>query len=318
MKKIIVITFLFCGISSTYSQTDSLFLHNYEQKILENSKLKDSLQTEKQKFSDLSHAYNEDTLALQKQINALLKDIETEKQKVLKLNKNKVTAERDSLLHKVDSLNIVISALNKTISDKTEQIETIKKTGEKKAREEKEKGKAEALASIVNSYDNKLFDDLIRSSSKESLEREMLLVGNYKEVKAVLNDLQIYFNAQDLLAKKFDAVQIKNAQMQLGLIKRQSKLLDLLKEDVEYYIDFNDALKDTVRKLIDLDKHKSADGDSEIQKLKFNDIVTELAKYMYDYYGYNNYPHLSNIVIEIIKRKRPNADADITDLLIRL
>ena len=133
-----------------------------------------------------------------------------------------------------------------------------------------------------------------------------------------MNDLLIYFNAEELLNKKFDAIQIKNAQVLLSQIKRESKLLDALKENVTYYQDFNTAFKETIGKLINLDKRKSADGDSEIQKLKFNEIVTELTDYMYNYYDYAKYPYLSDIMLEIIKRKRQKADMNILDLLSKL
>ncbi len=65
-----------------------------------------------------------------------------------------------------------------------------------------------------------------------------LKIGKNPEVDAVLIDLKIYFDAQEILSEKFDAVQIKNAQTQLSQIKRQSILLDILKENVDYYEDF--------------------------------------------------------------------------------
>jgi peptidoglycan hydrolase CwlO-like protein len=318
MKKIIVLTILFCGVIPAYSQTDSLFLNNYDQKIRDNNKLINDLQTEKQNFSDLYEAYKKDTLALQKQIKDLRNEVSSEKQKVSDLNNNKVKEERDNLQTKVDSLITVISKLNQTIADNDKQIEKAKANSITSADKAKNDGKAEALASIVNSYKNRPFDDLIKSSTKGSVDRDMQLVGNNPEVKPVLNDLQIYFNAQELLSEKFDAVKIKNAQTQLNQINRQSKLLDALKEDVDFYQNFKTALKETISKLVNLDKRKSADGDPDIQKLKFNDIVTILTDYIYNYYDYTKYPYLSDIVLEIIKRKQPNADADITDLLIKL
>lgn len=314
MKKIIVLTILFCGVISAYTQTDSLFLKNYEQKILENSKLKNDLQTEKQNFSDLSDAYKKDTLALQKQIKDLRNEVFSEKRKVSDLNKNKIKEERDNLQTKVDSLNTVISKQNQIITDKDKQITNEKANAKTTADKAKNDGKAEALASIVNSYRDLPFDDIIKSSSKESVARDMQLVGNNLEVKTVLNDLQIYFNAQELLSEKFVAVQIKNAQTKLSQIKRQSKLIETLKDNVMLYQDFNTALKETINKIHELDKQTLADGDSDIQKLKFNDIIT-IMDYMYNYYHYVNYPYLSKIVLEIIKRKHPNVDADITDLL---
>jgi len=320
MKKVVVLSILFFGVIPAYSQTDTLLLKYYEQKILENSQLKIELQTEKQNFSNLSNAYKKDTLTLQNQIKELRNEVSSLKQKVSDLNKDKIKEERDNLQKKVDSLNILISQKSQTIIDKDKQITNEKANVKITAENAKNDGKAEALAGIVNSYKNKLFDDLIKSSTKESVARDMQLVGNNPEAKPVLNDLQIYFNAQELLSKKFDAVQIKNAQVQLSQMKRQSKLLDALKNNIESYldIDFNTALKETISKLVDLDKKKSAAGDSDVQKLKYKDIVNDLADYMYNYYDYVNYPYLADIVLEIIKRKRYNADADITDLLIKL
>ena len=318
MKKIIVLALLICVVNTAYSQTDSLFLKNYEQKILENNKLKNDLQTEKQNISKLSDAYNKDTLALKKQIKDLRNEVSSEKQKVSNLNKSKIKEERDSLQTKVDSLNTVISKQKQTIADKDKQITNEKTNAKTTADNAKNDGKSEALASIVNSYKNRPFDDLIKSSTKESVARDMQLVGNHPEVKPVLNDLQIYFNARVLLLEKFDANQIKNALTRLRQIKRESKRLDALKDDVEFYQDFSNALKETVNKLVNLDKRNSVNGDSEIQKLKFNDVVTILTDYMYNYYDYTKYPYLSDLVLEIIKRKKPNADADITDLLMKL
>ncbi|MCL2650069.1 MAG: hypothetical protein FWD60_03455 [Candidatus Azobacteroides sp.] len=315
MKKIIILTLFLYVVCSAYSQTDSLFLKNYEQKILENSNLNNDLQKEKQKNVELSNAYKKDTLALQKQVKDLKNEVFSEKQKVADLNKGKVKEERDNLQYQVDSLNTIILKLNQTIADKDNQILTTRQQGDQKASEEKEKGKTEALTTLANTYRNRQFDDLLKLSTKESVLRDMQLVGNNDEIKPILNDLQIYFNTQELLSKKFDAMQIENAQTQLNQIKRQSKLLDTLKDNVEYYKDYNGTLKETISKLISLDGRKSADGDTEIQKLKFNEIITILTDYMYDYYDYGNYPHLSNIVLEIIKRKQSNADADISDLL---
>lgn len=314
MRKIIVIALLFYAICPAYSQTDSLFLKNYDQKILEISKLKNDLETEENNFSDLSDAYNQDTLALQKQIKDLGNKISSEKQKVSGLNK--IKKERDNLQAKIDSLHSAISTLDSTILDKEKQIATEKTIRENKSREEKEK--SEVFAKIVNSYKTLPFDDLIKSSTKESVPRDMQLLGNDPEIRPILNDLQIYFNERELLKEKFDADQINKTQTHLGQIKHKSILLDALKDDVVYYKDFNNALKQTISKLVDLDKKKIASGDSEIQKIKFNEIVIELAKYMYDYYEYSNYPYLSDIVLDIIKRKQSNADADINDLFIKL
>lgn len=316
-KLLTFIILIFCVIQAQ-SQTDSLLLKSYEEKILENSKLKNDLQREKQTILEMSSAYKKDTLDLQKQIKALQKDIEDEKRKVADLNKNKVKEERDLLLHKMDSLNNLIAVLNNTIKGKNKEIATIKATGEQRAIEERLRGKTEALTSVIDTYKNQPFDYLILSSNNLILARDKQLVENNPDVIKILNDLQIIFNAKELLSEKFDESRIKNSQMQLSQIKRQSKLLDTLVNDTEYYKDFNNALKETISKLIELDKRKSTSGDSEVQKLKYNDVITILSDYMYNYYDYVRYTYLSGIVIEIIKRKQFNADDDITDLLKKL
>jgi hypothetical protein len=318
MRTIVVLIILSGCVTSAYSQIDSLLLKNFEQKILENSRLKSDLKTEKQNLFDLSAAYKKDTVVLLKHIKELRNELLSEKQKVLELNKNKIKEERDNLQMKIDSLNILVSKQSRTITDKDEQIAKEKANLKATAEIAKNDGKTEALASIVSTYKNQLFDDLIKSSTKGSVTRDMELLGNKSEIKPVIDDLKIYFNVLELLSEKYDAVQIKTAQTQLSQIKRQSKLLEALKDDVEFYKDFNTALKETLSQLVDLDKQKSAVRDSSVQTLKFNAIVSILTNYMYNYYNYTDYPYLSDIVLEIIKRKKPNADAGITDLLIKL
>ena len=262
MKKITVITLFLCGICSVYSQITQ---EMYDEKVIENFALKDSIKSLQKTIDDEKENYRQMGLDLK----------ETSAEQIKKINDTQ--AELDGL---------------KEFRKQRETFGTQLKT--------------------------KSFDDLIKSSSKESVQRDMQLIGNNTEVEQILNDLQTYFNAEELLSKKFDAEQIKNVQTQLSKIKRQSKLLDTLKENVDYYKDFNAALKGTIEKIVNLDKEKSAGGDPEIQKLKRSGVSSILFDYMYNYYDYGNYSYLSNIVLEIIKRKRPNADADITDLLNKL
>jgi hypothetical protein len=304
-------------ICSVYSQTDSLLLKNFEQKILENGKLQTELQNEVQKNLDLSNAYKKDTLALQKQIKELRNEVSSEKQKVSALNKNKIKEERDKLLTEVNSLNIEISTLNQTIAEKDIQIADEKAKIKTIAEKAKKDGETEAITAIVTSYESKTFDELINSSSKESVQRDIQLVGNDVDIKQVLNDLQIYFEAKELLGKKYDNDKIKDAQTQLNRIKRESVLLDKFKKTVDLYQTFNDGLEDTIRKLVKLDNDESVEGlDDETQNKKFYKIMSEISTYIFGYdFNFIDYPYLSDIVLEIIKRKQPNADADISNLV---
>jgi hypothetical protein len=211
-----------------------------------------------------------------------------------------------------------VVSLKNQIAEKNQKISAERLACEQKSLAEKEKGKNEALAEVINSYKNNKFDDLILSSTKLSVQRDMQIVDNNAEVKPILSDLEKYFLAKELLSQKIVASQINDAQTKLAQIQIQSPMRDKLLENIKLYKDFNDELKKTLEKLVDLDKRKVAAGEPEIQTLKFNEIISELADYMYNYYDFGNYPYLSNIILEIIKRKKPNADEDITDLLRQL
>ena len=314
MKKGIVLFLVLSNCFAASSQCKELIeeVKNQQTTIdsLQNKVLR-PLENEVSKLQGQIKVLENDKVGLNKKIKDFEKDI-------AELNKNKIKIERDTLQEQVGRSTTQIAELSQKLSEKDKQISAEKQECEQKLREEKEKSKNEALANLLNTYKNKKFDDLIKTSTKLSVQRDMQLVGDNTEVKPILSDLEKYFNAEELLTKKFDAAEIKNAQIQLSQIEQQSALLDKLKENVEYYKDFNDELKKTIEKLIDLDKRKVADGDTEIQKLKFQEILSELSNYIYNYYDYGNYPYLSDIVLEIIKRKQPNADADIKDLLSRL
>ena len=314
MKKIIILFLVLSNGLAVFSQCKELIeeVKNQQMTIdsLQNKVIK-ALENETSKLQGQIKVLEDDKIGLNKKIKDFEKD-------VADLNKNKVKVERDALQEQAGRSTAQIAELSQQLSEKDKQISTEKQKYEQKLREEKEKGKNEALANLLNIYKNKKFDDLIKTSTKLSVQRDMQLVGDNAEMRPVLSDLEKYFDAEELLTRKFDAAQIKNAQIQLNQINQKSELLDKLKENVEYYKDFNDELKKTIEKLVNLDKRKVADGDAEIQKLKFQEILSELSNYMYNYYDYGNYPYLSDIVLEIIKRKQPNADADISDLLKKL
>jgi len=314
IKKILIIVSILYFSANAYSQV-ILTLQEYDNLNSEKAALKKKFDSLNLKLTTDETNSKEQVVKFQKLISDLcdtIKTLRTDLSKLKEFKKKKKTLDAQIIQknHSIDSLRI-------TINIKDEEIFKAKHNGEQKAQEEKENGKKEILSSIVRMY-QKPFDELIKSITKESVARDMQLVGNNPELKPVLNDLQIYFNALELLSEKFDSVQNKNAQMQLRQIKRQSKLLNALKDYVGSYQNYNTALKETIIKLDSLDNRKSANSDFIIQKLKFNEIVTILTDYIYNYYDYAKYPYLSDIMLEIIKRKQLNADDDVTNLLIKL
>jgi L-rhamnose mutarotase len=250
-------------------------------------------------------------------LNKKVKDFEKD---VADLNRNKIKIERDTLQKRVERLTANVAGLEQKIRDKDKQIAEEQEIGRQMAKEEHEKGKNVSLAKIVETYKDKKFDHLILSSTGPSVGRDRLLVGHIEEVKQVLSDLETYFKAKELFVKKFNAAQIKDTQTQLNQIQQQSELLDKLKENVENYQIFTEGLQESIKKIIALDDEESVAGmPEEIQKKKFNKILAELSSYIFNYdFNFEDYPYLSNIVLEIIKRKQPNADANIKDLLTKL
>ena len=210
---------------------------------------------------------------------------------------------------------------NKEIITRDQEIKNISEKGIREAKLEKEKGKNEICALIAMFYRNKSFDVLIMSTSLSSVQFDkQLLGGNYVDVKQILLDLETYFNASNLVSKKFNVTESNTYLNQLGLIKQQSKLVDALKESLDNFKIVNDGLLLCIQNILALDNKESVNGMNEnIIKLKFNKILAEISIYIFDYdFNFVEYPYLADVLFEIIKRKQPNPDADISDLLKRI
>ncbi|HQV85236.1 MAG: hypothetical protein IPH89_00195 [Bacteroidetes bacterium] len=307
MKKVVFIILILCEFSSAFAQNQNDFVDRFSKQVIEIDSLKKIVKAEKdstQQQRKLNHTL-QDTLRRLRSDLASLEEFKKEKKNI------------DSLLRqKADS----ITSLQKEISEKDNQITAENQKSEKKAREENEKGKNEILTTIVNSYKNKSFEELLKSPTKQSAQRDAELIKNSTELKQILADVEKYFSAKELLDVKLDAVQIKSHQIQLEQIKRESALLSKLKETIGNYQVFNEGLKETLGKIVVLDKAEAVSGMSkEIQRKKFDKILAEISAYIFNYdFNFSNYPYLSDIFLEIIKRKQPNPDADISDLLKRL
>jgi predicted nuclease with TOPRIM domain len=174
------------------------------------------------------------------------------------------------------------------------------------------------LENIALNYKNKPFDDLIKSTTQLSIRRDMQLVGHNPEIKPILSDLLTYFNAEELLKKKFAAAQIEKARTELNQIQQKSDgLLEKLKNALENYQTFNDGFKEMTEKIVALDNKTLVDAMPEnIRKQKFYDILSEISSYIFNYdFNLSEYPYLSDIMLEILNRKQPNPDANISYLL---
>lgn len=324
MNRIIVLMMFVCSFSAVYSQEIRLEKKDYDKLVLDKDKLKadnDKLQAEGNDLRDsiakIVKNHDKKCSDLNNRISRLDKEKAHATEEIAHLNKKLDKSNLKNLEQQINALQGDTANLKRQLVEKEKQIVSLERIHEQKVKDAKEKGGKDALASIVNSYKNKKFDDLIRSLNKQAVARDRQLVGNDAEIKPILNDLSVYFDAVEVLSKKFDASGVKNMQTQLARAGQRSALFNKQKEYIEGYQMYNDALKETLGEIQKKDKTTKA-NDSNTQKMKFQQITAILADYIYNYSDYVNYPYLSNVVFEVIQRKGANANADISDLLKKL
>lgn len=186
-------------------------------------------------------------------------------------------------------------------------------------KQEYENGKQFVLNKLILLYE-KPFDALISTSLLSVMQRDIHLIGKNERFELILEDLDNYFSAKTLLSQKYESSHIDNAIQQLKQIKQQSEQLTLLKEQLDNYQTYNDGLKELIAKINDIDSQETVEGLSDaIQKTKHNKILSEVSDYLFGYdFNPAEYPYLSDILFEILKRKQPSPDANISDLLNQL
>lgn len=295
--------------STAYAQTD--ILNEFSKQAITIDSLKKVISLEKSKTLKLDSTYQSRTKIQQETISILQRNLSA-------LNKFKVEkVSTDALIRqKTDSITTLISEVHK----RDTILLAEKQKGERKVIEAKASGKNEMLEIVINIYKNKSFDDLIRSTSKLSIQRDLQFTSDQVMLKSQFNDLSKYFNAMELLNVKFNETQIQNSQIELDKINQKSSQLVVAKELLENYELFNDGLKETIGKIIALDKHEKVTGmPEEIQKRKRFKLMAEISSYIFDYdFKFGDYPYLDEVILEIIKQKQPDPDADISQLIYKL
>lgn len=341
MKKFFLITLFFGFYLSVFSQQDSanmktikdIEIENLKQKLIIANEVKESLFKDfqdriksKDNVIDSLNRVSNKYLALNANI---LKIFQDSTKKIIRINE-KLTDELSDIVKfkenkkitesHIKLLNDSIFKLITIIIEKDKQKLKTDSVNKKKFIEEFNKGKQIVLDSILYSYRGKTFDTIIYSTTILSVKRDKQLIGDNAEVKQLFADLIVFFETKDLLETKFDALKIKNAQSQLYQIKRESVYISKLKEKLDNYQSFSNGLKDCLIKIIELDKKELVAGQKDdIKKLKFNKILSPISAYIFNYdFNFNDYPYLSDIVLELIKLKTPDPDANISGLLDKL
>lgn len=305
MRIIIIVTIILSVIGSSYAQNDLV------DRVIKQGITIDSLNKVNTNYSRLNNENQTKLQNLQETIRVLNSDLSA--LSTFKVERTNIQAQ---LKLKSDSLALLKSQL----SEKEKELLTEKQSTIQKVNEAREDGRKEIVTRVLIYYTDKSFDELIKSTTQKSIIKDRLIIRGNKEIEPLLYDLEKYLNIKELLEEKFDAPRIENAQKELNQIERQSLLLDKLLNGLENYQIFNDGLKETLNKIISLDGQELVSGmPEEIQKMKLNKIMVEISYYIFNYdFSFLDYPYLSDVVMEIIKRKVPNPDKNISDLLQQL
>lgn len=305
MKRIIITIIILCGIGSLYAQQD--LIDDVKRLAIINDSLKRAIKSYEQSSNEtqLKLQKAQDTISILKSDLSILKNFRDEKETVAK----QIKLKSDS-----------ITMLKSSLAEKDKELETQKQNFKLKVQEARESGRGELITPKINYYKNTPFDDLIQSSTQKSMQNDKQIIGKIKEVESILSDLDKYFSEKRLLEMKFDAAKIKNAENQLSQIKIESTSLNKLKNTLQNYQAVNEGLKETLGKIMAWDAQESvANGPQYPYSQKLNKIMGEISLYIFNYdFHFLDYPYLSDVVLEVIKRKVPNPDADISNLLQKL
>lgn len=294
-KTVLFVCFLMC-IGFQMSAQDATVIKEIQRLTLENDSLKRKIESMR-KTSNERIGYYEDSLT------HLNDEYRTLKGKVLQLqddlDKEKKNAE------KLKDIKTERDELNQQNADLLIRLDKEKK-------EQYEVGRRSVIGRVEQAY-NSDFDVLVQSTSIKVVQRDLPFVED-ASVKKKMQDLQSYFEAQQVLCEKYDEQKVVAAQSKIQSLP-QTNAVKILGESLENYKFSFDALRETINKIKERDQRFIANDDYS-EKLKMKEILAELSDYFYNYsFDFAEYPYLSGIVMEIINRKQKDANADISDLM---
>lgn len=275
---------------------------------------------------------NSEKVALEKENLEIKNDLQIGSDALKKLQKEVTALRRDSI--KVQKFRLQKTNLEKELKDKEEVIESLnteiiqKNHDIKRIKEAENIAAGEAMNSAIRKIANfytRSFDVLISSSAKESLERDRdFLEKNEKNLEddsilTTLNYLIVFFESQNLLAQPHDKSKINSAISKLRESSPDSKNWKNLIKTLENYEKQKDALKLALESIRDIDT-KMVANDYATRKIKLEEmILPKLSDFIFNYdFNDQDYPFLTATIMEVIKKKRGNPNADISEIIKKL
>lgn len=240
---------------------------------------------------------------------AALKTMLEEKQEAFNLIREESYNQKmllDSLNSKIISLNNELAS-SKTECDKSYPVKI-------------EEGKKLVFDKIMDYYQTKTLDYLIKNSTLGSLNQDLLLIGNNAVVNKNIQDLQIYYSVKNILEEKYNEQNVNRGQVDINDINNaNSEALKSVANSIRNYKTYCEGLKQTLSKIIELDDLTANSNDTK--NLKMRQVIDEVSDYFHNYeYRHNiyNFPYLTKIIIELMDIKRQDVNGDIKHLIDKL
>ena len=179
---------------------------------------------------------------------------------------------------------------------------------------------SEKLKKIINYRYLNSFDALVKTSTLQSLENDLMVVETLStESKLIekINKLKIYKQAELLLGEKFNESKIEDSKNSLEVYKKEKPFasLNALLND---YKKKNEAVKQLLSELQGKNLEKSKVPALILEKKERTMFLID--NYVIDLYSIDlkQYSYLNQIIGEIKALKLQNVDADVLDFLKRL
>jgi seryl-tRNA synthetase len=288
-------------------------------KVNEVSESQNQLRKNLEEGRKLNAGQDAEITRLKSQVQELSKEKASLLEKNESLSKSKQLNEAKLLKGQKDSLANVITILNDTLKRRSDQLLGVRAALPKYQQKGEEMGFSTALKKVSQDYNLKSLDTLIACTNLYTVRRDLeILSGDKTNSNVKLQELQHYFLACAALERKYSDNSVQTAITHLENIKSSSEQVKKLRENLEVYQDYNNALLQTFQEISKLDSQVSAAKDRNSREYKINKINLEMVKYMYDYSSFTNFSYLQKCVNEVIHLKNDNPDADLNGMIKKL
>jgi hypothetical protein len=173
------------------------------------------------------------------------------------------------------------------------------------------------LAQLNQLYSGPL-DSVIKYTTIFSVVKDKKLLSSNNLFPKRLNEIQIYFNASQLLTERYNAIKIEAAKSELRKIE-SSNAVESLIGYLSYYSVINNSLRKTIDSISKIDQTQKVRFDPILQNRKQKEILVKIAEFYRDNeHELGIYVYLDMIVKRLLRLKVENADADVSIYLSQL